>query len=77
MSPERCIEESVDKSSRADAITSALMEAVSSGKFSARDNWESCGNEEEAVHQGKGLFSVSHNWARYPFHHHLIIFSGI
>lgn len=50
---EICIEESVDKSSRADAITSALMEAVSSGKFSARDNWESCGSEEEAVNQDK------------------------
>jgi hypothetical protein len=76
LSPERCIEESVDKSSCADAITSALMEAVSSGKFSARDSWESCGIEE-AINQGKGLFSVSDNWARYPFHRHLIIFSGI
>ena len=58
MLPERCIEESVDKSVGADAITTALMEAVSSGKFSARDNWESCFNEEEAVNQGKGSYSA-------------------
>jgi len=51
---ERSIEESVDKSFDADAITTALMEAVSSGKFSARDNWESSGNEEEeTINQGK------------------------
>lgn len=49
---EGCIKESVDKSFHADAITTALMEAVSSGKFSARDNWESSGNEEEAINQG-------------------------
>uniref|UniRef100_A0A0D9VHY5 Protein phosphatase inhibitor 2 n=1 Tax=Leersia perrieri TaxID=77586 RepID=A0A0D9VHY5_9ORYZ len=52
VSPKRSIEESVDKSAHADAIKTALMEAVSSGKFSERDRWESCSNEEEVVKQG-------------------------
>ncbi|XP_006647468.1 protein phosphatase inhibitor 2-like [Oryza brachyantha] len=48
VSPQRSIGESVGKSSpHADAIKNALMEAVSSGKFSARDSWEPCSNEEE------------------------------
>ncbi|XP_003575302.1 protein phosphatase inhibitor 2 isoform X1 [Brachypodium distachyon] len=54
VSPKRCIEESGDKSPpHVDAITSALMQAVSSGNFSARDSWESCGIEEQAINQGK------------------------
>jgi len=36
----------VDKSTHADAIKTALMEAVSSGKLSAREHLESCSNEE-------------------------------
>ncbi|XP_052142649.1 protein phosphatase inhibitor 2-like [Oryza glaberrima] len=47
VSPKRTIEESVDKSTHADAIKTALMEAVSSGKLSAREHLESCSNEEE------------------------------
>ena len=46
VSPRRTIEESVDKSIHADAIKTALMEAVSSGKLSAREHLESCSNEE-------------------------------
>ncbi|CAL4886861.1 unnamed protein product [Urochloa decumbens] len=44
-------EESVDKSAHADAIKTALAEAVSSGKIFDRNSWESCDNEED-VKQG-------------------------
>uniref|UniRef100_A0A0E0K225 Uncharacterized protein n=1 Tax=Oryza punctata TaxID=4537 RepID=A0A0E0K225_ORYPU len=47
VSPKKIIEESVDKSAHADAIKTALMEAVSSGILSVRDHLESCSNEEE------------------------------
>jgi len=43
----------VDKSAHADAIKTALAEAVSSGKIFDRNSWESCDNEE-AIKQGKG-----------------------
>uniref|UniRef100_A0A0E0CMZ7 Uncharacterized protein n=1 Tax=Oryza meridionalis TaxID=40149 RepID=A0A0E0CMZ7_9ORYZ len=56
VSPKKSIEESVDKSAHADAIKTALMEAVSSGKLSAGEHLESCSNEEEekevAIKQG-------------------------
>ena len=44
----------MDKSAYADAIKTALAEAVSSGKMFDRDSWESCDNEEEGIKQGKG-----------------------
>jgi len=53
VSPLQLSEESVDKSAHADAIKTALAEAVSSGKIFDRSSWESCDNEE-AIKQGKG-----------------------
>ncbi|CAL4968394.1 unnamed protein product [Urochloa decumbens] len=51
VSPLQLSEESVDKSAHADAIKTALAEAVSSGKIFDRNSWESCDNEED-VKQG-------------------------
>ncbi|KAK3154555.1 hypothetical protein QOZ80_2BG0192080 [Eleusine coracana subsp. coracana] len=46
VSPRQLSEESVDKSAHADAIKTALAEAVSSGKIFERGSWE-----EEAIKQ--------------------------
>ncbi|KAF8693696.1 hypothetical protein HU200_039112 [Digitaria exilis] len=54
VSPLQLSEESVDKSAHADAIKTALAEAVSSGKIFDRSSWESCDNEE-AIKQGKAF----------------------
>ncbi|WVZ74721.1 hypothetical protein U9M48_022873 [Paspalum notatum var. saurae] len=51
VSPIHLSEDSVDKSAHADAIKTALAEAVCSGKIFDRNSWESCDNEE-AVKQG-------------------------
>lgn len=63
VSPLKLSEESVDKSAHADAIKTALAEAVSSGKIFDRSSWESCDNEE-AIKQGTGcqfLGSIIHS----------------
>ena len=43
----------MDKSAHADAIKTALAEAVSSGKIFDRNSWDMC-DSEEAIKQGKG-----------------------
>ena len=46
----------MDKSAHADAIKTALAEAVSSGKIFDRNSWDMC-DSEEAIKQGKGYQS--------------------
>jgi hypothetical protein len=53
VSPLHLSESSVDKSAHADAIKTALAEAVSSGKIFDRNSWDTC-DSEEAIKQGKG-----------------------
>uniref|UniRef100_A0A804LC63 Phosphoprotein phosphatase inhibitors n=1 Tax=Zea mays TaxID=4577 RepID=A0A804LC63_MAIZE len=53
VSPLHLSESSVDKSAHADAIKTALAEAVSSGKIFDRNSWDMC-DSEEAIKQGKG-----------------------
>ena len=43
----------MDKSAHADAIKTALAEAVSSGKIFDRSGWDRCDSEED-IKQGKG-----------------------
>jgi hypothetical protein len=43
----------VDQSAHADAIKTALAEAVSSGKIFDRNSWDMC-DSEEAIKHGKG-----------------------
>ncbi|KAL5213054.1 hypothetical protein ABZP36_023901 [Zizania latifolia] len=68
VSPKRSIDDSVDKSAHADAIKTALMEAVSSGKLSERDHWESCSNDEEGVIK-QGTDFEEHRKAHYDEFH--------
>ncbi|TVU03512.1 hypothetical protein EJB05_50950 [Eragrostis curvula] len=65
-SPRQSSEESVDKSAHADAIKSALDEAVSSGKIFKRESWEPC-DSEEAVKQGTAF--EEHRKVHYDEYH--------
>lgn len=57
----------MDKSAHADAIKTALAEAVSSGKIFDRNSWDKC-DSEEAIKQGKGYrFDIF--LRLYPFMH--------
>ncbi|TVU29382.1 hypothetical protein EJB05_20946 [Eragrostis curvula] len=66
VSPRQSSEESVDKSAHADAIKSALDEAVSSGKIFKRESWEPC-DSEEAVKQGTAF--EEHRKVHYDEYH--------
>ncbi|PAN06897.1 hypothetical protein PAHAL_1G295700 [Panicum hallii] len=66
VSPLQLSEELVDKSAHADAIKTALAEAVFSGKIFDRNSWESCENEE-AIKQGNAF--EEHRKVHYDEYH--------
>ncbi|KAL6652000.1 hypothetical protein ACP70R_010925 [Stipagrostis hirtigluma subsp. patula] len=68
VSPRQLSEELVDKSAHADAIKTALAEAVSSGKIFDRDSWESCDSEEEEATKQSKAFE-EHRKVHYDEYH--------
>ncbi|XP_066331966.1 protein phosphatase inhibitor 2-like [Miscanthus floridulus] len=66
VSPLRLSEDSVDKSAHADAIKTALAEAVSSGKIFDGSGWDRCDSEED-IKQGKAF--EEHRKVHYDEYH--------